>query len=62
MLAIMQKLGIMPSFSRPSVSNDSPYSESMFKTLKYCPMFPSKPFESIEAAKFCKLGQHRTFT
>ena len=36
---------------RPSVSNDNPYSESLFKTLKYCPIFPSKPFESIEAAK-----------
>lgn len=51
MLVTMQMLGVMPSFSRPSVSNDNPYSESMFKTLKYCPQFPSKPFESIEAAK-----------
>ena len=50
MLATMQSLGIMPSFSRPSVSNDSPFSESIFKTLKYCPMYPSKPFEDIEAA------------
>lgn len=51
MLATMQKLCVVPSFSRPSVSNDSPFSESLFKTLKYCPIFPSKPFESIEAAK-----------
>lgn len=51
MLATMQRLGVVPSFSRPSVSNDNPFSESMFRTLKYCPMFPSKPFESIEAAK-----------
>ena len=50
MLATMQRLGIVPSFSRPSVSNDSPFSESMFKTLKYCPFYPSKPFENIEAA------------
>ena len=50
MLVTMQKLGVRPSFSRPSVSNDNPYSESMFKTLKYCPQFPTKPFESIEAA------------
>lgn len=50
MLATMQKLGVMPSFSRPSVSNDNPFSESMFKTLKYSPIFPSKPFESIEDA------------
>ena len=51
MLVTMQKLGVMPSFSRPSVSNDNPYSESMFKTLKYCPQFPTKAFESIEAAR-----------
>ena len=51
MLVTMQKLGVMPSFSRPSVSNDNPYSESMFKTLKYCPQFPSKPFESVEGAR-----------
>ena len=51
MLATMQKLSVVPSFSRPSVSNDNPFSESLFKTLKYCPIFPSKPFENIEAAK-----------
>ena len=47
MLATMQRLGVMPSFSRPSVSNDNPFSESLFKTLKYCPEFPSKPFASV---------------
>lgn len=51
MLAMLQKLGIMSSFSRPSVSNDNPFSESLFKTLKYCPQYPSKPFASIEDAK-----------
>ena len=51
MLATLQKLGIVPSFSRPSVSDDNPYSEALFKTLKYCPQYPSKPFESLEAAK-----------
>ena len=35
MLATLQNLGVRPSFSRPSVSNDNPYSESMFRTLKY---------------------------
>jgi putative transposase len=50
MLVTMQKLGVMPSFSRPSVSDDNPFSESLFKTLKYCPLFPTKPFESIEEA------------
>jgi len=50
MLATMQKLGVIPSFSRPSVSNDNPYSESLFKTLKYCPKYPSNPFADIEDA------------
>ena len=36
MLATLHKLGISPSFSRPKVSDDNPYSESLFKTLKYC--------------------------
>lgn len=51
MLATLQWLGIMPSFSRPAVSNDNPFSESLFHTLKYRPEYPSKPFESILAAK-----------
>lgn len=51
MLATLQKLGIIPSFSRPSVSDDNPYSESLFKTLKYCPQYPGKPFSSIDDAK-----------
>jgi transposase InsO family protein len=46
MLATLQILGIAPSFSRPSVSDDNPFSESLFKTLKYCPRYPSKPFAS----------------
>ena len=37
MLATLQSLGVMPSFSRPAVSNDNPYSVSLFKTLKYRP-------------------------
>ena len=51
LLATLQKLGVVPSFSRPSVSDDSPYSESLFKTLKHTPAYPSKPFESLEAAR-----------
>ena len=50
MLSKLQSLGVMPSFSRPSVSDDNPYSESLFKTLKYCPLYPKKPFESLEEA------------
>jgi putative transposase len=44
-------LGIIPSHSRPRVSNDNPYSESLFRTLKYCPKWPSAGFESLEAAR-----------
>ncbi|CDS55371.1 Mobile element protein [Polaromonas sp. CG9_12] len=43
MLATLQALGVMPSLSRPSVSNDNPYSESLFKTLKYRPDYPISP-------------------
>ena len=50
MLATLQRLGVVPSFSRPRVSNDNPYSESLFKTMKYCPEYPSMPFNSIEEA------------
>lgn len=50
-LATLQRLGVMPSFSRPHVSDDNPFSESLFKTLKYCPFFPSKPFSSLDEAK-----------
>ena len=51
MLATMEKLGVGKSFSRPSVSDDNPFSESLFKTLKYCPIYPTKPFESVAAAQ-----------
>jgi putative transposase len=51
MLATLQRLGIMPSFSRPSVSDDNPYSEAMFRTLKYTPAYPAKPFEDIDHAR-----------
>ncbi|MGZ8222801.1 MAG: IS3 family transposase [Methylobacter sp.] len=51
MLATMQRLGIMPSFSRPAVSNDNPYSESLFKTLKYRPEYPLKPFADVLEAR-----------
>ncbi len=51
MLCTLQQLGVIPSFSRPSVSNDNPYSEALFKTLKYVPSYPSGPFESLEASR-----------
>lgn len=40
MLAMLQELGVIPSFSRPSVSDDNPYSEALFKTAKYHHSFP----------------------
>ena len=49
MLATLQRLGVVPSFSRPSVSDDNPYSESLFRTLKYMPAYPSQPFPSLTA-------------
>lgn len=51
MLATLQELGVMSSFSRPAVSNDNPYSESLFKTLKYRPEYPNQPFEDLAAAR-----------
>ena len=51
MLGTLQKLGVMPSFSRPSVSNDNPYSEALFKTLKYRPDFPDQPFDTLDQAR-----------
>jgi putative transposase len=51
MLATLQTLGVMPSFSRPAVSNDNPFSESLFKTLKYRPTYPQRPFETLLAAR-----------
>lgn len=51
MLATLQRLGVVPSFSRPAVSNDNPYSESLFKTLKYRPGYPGKTFEELVDAR-----------
>ncbi len=51
MLATLQELGVIPSFSRPSVSNDNPYSESLFRTLKYRPEYPEKPFSGLTTAR-----------
>ena len=51
MHATLQKLGVVPSFSRPRNSDDNPYSEAIFKTLKYRPNYPSKPFKDLEKAR-----------
>lgn len=51
MLATLQRLGVIASFSRPSVSDDNPFAEALFRTLKYHPGYPSKPFPNIESAR-----------
>ena len=51
---LLADLGVTKSHSRPHVSNDNPYSESQFKTLKYRPEFPER-FGSMEDARgFCQ--------
>ena len=50
-LGLLEKLGIQSSFSRPRVSNDNPYSEAMFRTLKYRPDFPHQGFATLEKAR-----------
>jgi putative transposase len=51
MQAKMRELGVEGSRGRPGVSNDNPYSESLFRTLKYSPRWPSEGFESLEKAR-----------
>jgi len=56
MLGTLHNFGVMPSFSRPSVSNDNPYSEALFKTLKYHPGLPDKPFDTLEETRLWVTG------
>ena len=49
--ATLEKLGVQSSFSRPRVSNDNPYSEALFKTMKYRPKYPFKGFKDLEEAR-----------
>ena len=46
----LEELGVLRSFSRPRVSNDNPYSESLFRTAKYRPDYPRRPFASKDNA------------
>jgi transposase InsO family protein len=46
----LEEMGVLRSFSRPRVSNDNPYSESLFRTVKYRPDYPSRPFANKEEA------------
>jgi putative transposase len=50
---LLVDLGVDRSHSRPHVSNDNPYSEANFKTLKYCPAFPGRFGSIADARTFC---------
>ena len=50
---LLADLGVVRSHSRPKVSNDNPYSEAAFKTLKYCPTFPDRFGSIADARAFC---------
>ena len=49
--AKLEALGISASYSRPRVSNDNPFSESLFRTVKYRPQYPAGGFDLIEVAR-----------
>jgi transposase InsO family protein len=51
--ALLADLGITRSHSRPRVSNDNPFSEAQFKTLKYLPDFPDRFVSLADARQFC---------
>lgn len=51
LIATLEQLGVARSLSRPSVSNDNPYSEALFRTLKYRPENPVEPFHNLAAAR-----------
>ncbi len=46
----LEELGVLRSFSRPRDSNDYPFSESLFHTVKYLPDYPRRPFSGVEEA------------
>ncbi len=51
MRATMTQLRVESSFSRPRVSNDNAYAEALFRTAKYCPMWPERPFDTLDEAR-----------
>ena len=50
-LAMLNWLGVKPSYSRPRVSDDNAYAESLFRTAKYRPEFPAKGFADLDGAR-----------
>lgn len=59
--ARLAELGMLMSYSRPRVSNDNPYSESLFRTVKYCPQWPSKGFKSLAGVREWMLQFEQTY-
>ncbi len=55
-LAMLNWLGVKPSYSRPRVSDDNAYAESLFRTAKYRPEFPAKGFADLEEARAWAAG------
>jgi len=51
MLATLNRLGVVASFSRPRVSDDNPFSEALFRTVKFRPEYPSGAFASLGGAR-----------
>jgi transposase InsO family protein len=51
LMATLERLGITPSHSRPRVSDDNAYAETLFRTLKYRPAYPAKGFADLAAAR-----------
>jgi len=51
---LLASLGITKTHSRPHVSNDNPFSEAQFKTLKYCPGFPNRFGSYKDGLAFCQ--------
>ena len=51
---LLATLGVTKSHSRPHVSNDNPFSESQFKTMKYCPEFPDRFGGYDDALGYCR--------
>jgi len=55
-LAMLNWLGVKPSYSRPRVSDDNAYAESLFRTAKYRPEFPAKGFADLDQARTWAAG------
>ena len=56
LMSAMAALGVEPSYSRPRVSNDNAYAEALFRTAKYCPMWPERPFDTLQEARAWVVG------